>query len=79
MFFLRIETPSLTTSVLVAAVVAVPLPVTDVISGDALSALTGGLIGPAGPRGAGGPHWLPAGAGGGGSRGDDWRNRLPCF
>lgn len=66
----------LTTSQLVAPVRAVPLSVTDVVSWDALSTLTCGLIRSAGSRWAGGLWGLLDGGGCGGRGGEDWRQRL---
>jgi len=64
-----------TASELVAAVRAVPLSVTDVVTGDTLSALACGLIRPAGSRWAGGPRGLLDGGGYGGRCGGGCRGR----
>ena len=66
----------LTTSDLVAAVAAVPLSVTQVVSGDALSVLAGGLVRPAGARRGGGARVL---LGGGGDGGRGGRGRTGAF
>ena len=66
----------LTTSDLIAAVGAVPLSVTQVVSRDALAVLAGGLVRPAGARRGGGPRALLDGGGDGGRGG---RGRTGAF
>lgn len=66
----------LTTSELVAAIRAVPLSITQVVSGDTFPVLTGGLVHFAGPWGTRGAWGLLDGDGGGRSGGNCIRTDL---